>query len=129
MSVGDDELDSLLDKRVNVNFNDGTDFVHKQGTLLAVVPGKAILVKLAGQEKPTTIELKDLGIIELSRIDRSKKVTQRILVEPVEANVNSHLADKHNFLLSVINDVPPDMGMRLHGKIDHDDLGHKHDSI
>lgn len=133
MSVGDDELESLINKRINVHYFDGStgvEILHeRQGTLLAVITGKAILVRFPGEDKPQSIETKFIQLIEAAKTDRTKKVVQKILVHPILANINAHLADKHNYLLSVVNDVPPVMAMRLHDRIEHDDLGHSHNSV
>lgn len=127
MSVGNDELASLVGKKVILSYLNNSLLREIDGTLLAVVPDKAILVRDRSDNVNVTVLLNLIESIEKADESRGKKVVARVLASVTNSNVNSHLADRHGYLVSVINQVSIEMALKLHGRIDHEDMGHTHD--
>lgn len=60
------------------------------------------------------------------RIKRTRVVV-RLLRELTKADdIRQHLADRHAVFISVLRMISPDTAMKMHDRIDHRDLGHKH---
>lgn len=68
-------------------------------------------------------------IEELSLAPTSpKKLRQKKLGLATADTVRSHLVDRHGMPLSKANEATDEQALDLHSRIDHSDLGHKHEA-
>lgn len=127
MSVDPKELEKFSGKQVIVHvITDDGSVEEKEGKF-----EEASEVGVAFKEKGK----RDVDLLLPEQIEevaaapsKPKKLTQKKLKPATESTARQHLADRHGYDLSDLNEMSDEQAFSDHEDIDHTNLGHKHES-
>lgn len=128
MAVNATELEGYLNKKVVLHTIDAEsgELVEREGKIDAASP-HGIAFKEKGK---ASVDLYEVDQIEeiAPLVEGPKKIRQKKL-KPVEAgSVRQHLVDRHGMPLDRANDIDEAQAVELHDRIDHTNLGHRHEA-
>lgn len=125
MTVTAAELETFTGKNVKLVINrEGQENVELEGKIeLASEVG----VAFKPRRKRDVDFIEPAHIVSIEEIAEPASDLKQKTLPPVDAaKVRAHLIDRHGAPLSQVNGMTDEQALTLHGKIPHDDLGHKH---
>lgn len=131
MSVNLAEYSDLKNKKVTLQYNsspgeDGTvELVEAEGTLMAAQPGIGVMFRPSRHNQGQLIDEGNIVDI-IAAPSKPRNIKQKNLRVVAADDVRAHLADRHAYPLTWVNQASPEQAMEAHAGIDHADLGHKH---
>jgi len=131
MSVNLAEYSVLQKKKVTIQYNSKPDsqgaveLVELEGTLMAAQPGIGVMFRPARHNQGQLIDEADIVDI-ISAPTKPRVLKQKNLRVIGAEDVRHHLADRHAYPLTWVNQATPEQALEAHSGIDHTDLGHKH---
>lgn len=134
MSVDLTEYEGVTNKKVTVQYNGEPDesgqreLLESDGTLMAVQPTIGVMFRPKGSNRGILIDKENLVAI-VTPPPAAKKIKQKNFKLVTEEDVKQHLADRHAYPLSWVNDATPEQALEAHASIDHAELGHKHSAV
>lgn len=125
MSVDLNTLDQYDGKQVILTLAASNgDAIEREGKIEA-----GSIAGIAFKEKGK----RDVELIEpdeIVEIAEAPEKPKKLLIKKLKAasvnNARAHLADRHGWSRSELNNMTDDEAFNLHDELDHDDLGHKH---
>lgn len=129
MTVKAEDLQQFLNKRVVLHTNDPEDSsktIEREGKVEA-----ASIAGIAFKEKgKSSVDLYEIHqIFEIDTLpEPPKKIRQKKLKPVEEGQVRQHLVDRHGMPVSKANELNEAQATELHDRIDHKDLGHRHEA-
>jgi hypothetical protein len=118
------ELTKYFRKLVNMNVSDGDMFRTIEGKVQAVTATGLVIKTRSGSE---AIELPDVIDIEEAPRQRRRRVIRRyVRVLAADSNVRQHLADRHGYMIDLLNASDDETLFTMHEQLDHGELGHRH---
>lgn len=127
MSVDPKELEKYSGKQVLVHvIEDDGSVSEKEGKF-----EEASEVGVAFKEKGK----RDVDLLLPEEIEevtaaptKPKKLVQKKLKPATESTARQHLADRHGYDLTDLNEMSDEQAFSDHEEIDHENLGHKHEA-
>ena len=127
MSVTAQELKEHDGKKVVIHVIQPDDSLKElEGKIEAVGP-QGFAFKEKGKGSADLYELSQIDSIQLVN-EGPKKIRQKKLKPVEEGQVRAHLVDRHGMPVSKANSMDEKAATELHNRIDHKDLGHRHEA-
>lgn len=120
------EAAKLAEKKITVVYTiEGeNEALEVEGTLMAAAE-MGIMLRQRGHQQGEFVHSHQIeSIVPLSTAN--KKITQKLLKPILLDDARAHLADRHGYTLSQVNEMTGTEALSLHDNLDHSDLGHKH---
>jgi hypothetical protein len=122
------DLTQFSDKKVTVTFRaDGSGEPTTKEGLVQAASAAGILFKEKGKADIHIIEPGWIDSIDMAP-EKEPKVTTKKLQPVPEGRVRQHLADRHGYLVDDLNKMTEAQATELHDGIDHNGLGHIHET-
>jgi hypothetical protein len=127
MTVKAEDLQQLLNKRVTLHtLNDDGSATEREGKVEAA-SAAGIAFKEKGKSSVDLYEIHQIYEID-ALPEAPKKIRQKKLKPIEEGQVRQHLVDRHGMPVSKANELTEAQATELHDRIDHKDLGHRHEA-
>jgi hypothetical protein len=127
MGVNAEELNKFLDKKVVLHtINEDKSIEEREGKVEAA-SAHGIAFKEKGKSSVDLYEVAQIEEIQAAP-EAPKKIRQKKLKPVEEGQVRQHLVDRHGMPVSKANELDEKAATELHDRIDHSDLGHKHEA-
>lgn len=105
---------------------EGGDAETVEGTA-EVANEKGLIFRPKGRSRSSLVEAADIVSVEFAPTTSKTLEASRVLpVQP--GRVRQHLLDRHGWSLTAVNGLSEDEAIERHNKIDHSDLGHRHEA-
>ncbi len=119
------ELGDMVGKDVSIERYDPSEpmkaSTHLTGELLAFGAGGLVVRTKDGVEIIET-----LSVVDVVEAAPNRKIIRRKVRYIPTHQARQHLLDRHNIPWSLVREMTPETAHKLHERIDHHDLGHRH---
>lgn len=127
MAVNAEELAQFLNKKVIFHTINADGSVTEREGKVEAASAFGVFFKEKGKSSGDLYEPKDIEEIMLVP-EAPKKIRQKKMKLVEEGQVRQHLVDRHGMPVSKANELTEEQAVELHNRIDHTDLGHRHEA-
>lgn len=127
MSVNAEELKRYLNKKVTLHTIEAGGSIKEREGKVDAASEFGVAFKEKGKASVDLYEVAQIEEISAAP-ETPKKIRQKKLKPIEDGQVRQHLVDRHGMPVSKANELDEKQATELHDRIDHSDLGHRHEA-